>query len=127
MPDVARTPTVIAITPATGGITAPAGFRAGAVHSGIKPSPAALDLAVLAADAPASAAALFTTNLAQAARANDPYFLVIMQNAEELVAHKAVVDAIDGIAKEDLFYGVDHKATENVRKSWRGPCSSCGS
>ncbi len=69
----------------------------------------------------------FVTNLAQAARANDPYFLVIMQNAEELVAHKAVVDAIDGIAKEDLFYGVDHKATENVRKSWRGPCSSCGS
>jgi glutamate N-acetyltransferase/amino-acid N-acetyltransferase len=66
MPDVARTHTDFIIAPATGGITAPGGFRAGAVHCGIKPSPA-LDLAVLAADAPASAAALFTTNLAQAA------------------------------------------------------------
>jgi len=59
----------------------------------------------------------FITGLAQAARANDPYFLIIMQNAEELVAHKAVVDAIDGIAKEDLFYGVDHQASENEAAS----------
>jgi glutamate N-acetyltransferase/amino-acid N-acetyltransferase len=56
-----------ALVPAQGGITAPAGFRAGAVHCGIKAASSALDLAVLAADTPASAAALFTTNLAQAA------------------------------------------------------------
>jgi glutamate N-acetyltransferase/amino-acid N-acetyltransferase len=37
------------------------------VHCGIKAAASALDLAVLAADTPASAAALFTTNLAQAA------------------------------------------------------------
>lgn len=37
------------------------------MHCGIKASPSALDLAVLAADSRASAAALFTTNLAQAA------------------------------------------------------------
>ena len=43
------------------------GFRIGAVHCGIKAPTSALDLAVLAADTPASAAALFTTNLAQAA------------------------------------------------------------
>ncbi|MFM9942850.1 MAG: MJ1477/TM1410 family putative glycoside hydrolase [Hyphomicrobiaceae bacterium] len=55
----------------------------------------------------------FITNLAQTARANDPFFLVVLQNAEELVAHKAIVDAIDGLAKEDLFYGIDHKATPN--------------
>ena len=55
------------LTPAQGGITAPAGFRTGAVHCGVKATPSALDLAVLAADTPASAAALFTTNLAQAA------------------------------------------------------------
>ena len=55
------------IAPVEGGVTAPRGVSAGAVHCGIKPSPAALDLAVLAADAPASAAALFTTNLVQAA------------------------------------------------------------
>lgn len=57
----------VAIAPVEGGITAPRGFAAGAVHCGIKASPSALDLAVLAADAPVSAAALFTTNLAQAA------------------------------------------------------------
>jgi glutamate N-acetyltransferase/amino-acid N-acetyltransferase len=55
------------VTPTTGGITAPAGFKTAGVHCGIKASPSALDLAVLAADTPASAAALFTTNLAQAA------------------------------------------------------------
>ena len=55
------------LTPVQGGITAPAGFTTGAVHCGIKAAASALDLAVLAADRPASAAALFTTNLAQAA------------------------------------------------------------
>ena len=54
------------IAPAEGGITAPEGFRTGAVHCGIKAAPA-LDLVVLAADTTTSAAALFTTNLAQAA------------------------------------------------------------
>ena len=55
------------MTPAAGGITAPRGFRTGAVHCGIKKPASALDLAVLAADSTTSAAGLFTTNLAQAA------------------------------------------------------------
>ncbi len=55
------------VRPVQGGVTAPAGFTAGAVHCGIKAAAGALDLAVLAADTPVSAAALFTTNLAQAA------------------------------------------------------------
>ena len=55
------------LAPTQGGIAAPEGFRTGAVHCGIKAAASALDLAVLAADTPASAAALFTTNLAQAA------------------------------------------------------------
>jgi len=50
---------------ALGAITAPRGFKAAAVAAGIKPS--GLDLALLAADASASAAAVFTTNLVQAA------------------------------------------------------------
>jgi glutamate N-acetyltransferase/amino-acid N-acetyltransferase len=49
-----------------GGVTAPAGFRASGVACGIKAN-GRLDLAVIAADALASAAAVFTTNLAQAA------------------------------------------------------------
>src|SRR5258706_792192 len=55
------------ITPIDGGITSPTGFRSAAVHCGIKARPGALDLAVLAVDTFASMAALFTTNLAQAA------------------------------------------------------------
>jgi glutamate N-acetyltransferase/amino-acid N-acetyltransferase len=47
------------------GVTAPLGFRAAAVASGIKPD--RLDLALLVADAPCAAAGVFTTNLAQAA------------------------------------------------------------
>ncbi len=46
-------------------VTAPRGFRAAAVGAGIKKS--GLDLVVLAADAACPAAAVFTTNLAQAA------------------------------------------------------------
>jgi glutamate N-acetyltransferase/amino-acid N-acetyltransferase len=49
------------------GITAPGGFEAAAVHCGIKMEVSALDLVVLAAKSSVSAAALFTTNLAQAA------------------------------------------------------------
>lgn len=57
--------TAPAITAAQGGITAPAGFQAAGVACGLKPS--GLDLAVLVSDAVASAAGLFTTNLAVAA------------------------------------------------------------
>ncbi|HJR59139.1 MAG TPA: bifunctional glutamate N-acetyltransferase/amino-acid acetyltransferase ArgJ [Vicinamibacterales bacterium] len=49
-----------------GGVAAPQGFRAAGVASGIKAGKA-LDLAVIASDVPASAAGVFTTNLAQAA------------------------------------------------------------
>jgi glutamate N-acetyltransferase/amino-acid N-acetyltransferase len=56
----------VLITPAQGGVTAPAGFRSAAVACGIKKTGAA-DLAVIAADGNATAAAIFTTNLAQAA------------------------------------------------------------
>jgi len=55
------------IGPAEGGVSAPAGFRSAAVHAGVKKVAGALDLAIIAADAPVPAAALFTTNLAQAA------------------------------------------------------------
>jgi glutamate N-acetyltransferase/amino-acid N-acetyltransferase len=50
-----------------GGVTTPAGFQSAALHCGIKAKAGVLDLALLAADGPATAAGLFTTNLAQAA------------------------------------------------------------
>jgi glutamate N-acetyltransferase / amino-acid N-acetyltransferase len=48
------------------GVTAPRGFRAAGVSAGIKANNG-LDLALLVSDTPAHAAAVFTTNLAQAA------------------------------------------------------------
>src|SRR5688500_2911274 len=56
-----------ALTPAAGGVTAPQGFTSAALHCGIKAKAGALDLTVLAADRAASAAGIFTTNLAKAA------------------------------------------------------------
>jgi glutamate N-acetyltransferase/amino-acid N-acetyltransferase len=50
-----------------GGVTTPQGFRAAGVHCGIKKSAEKLDLALIVADAPVSAAAVFTTNKAVAA------------------------------------------------------------
>src|SRR5712692_5529790 len=49
-----------------GGVTTPRGFRAAGVSAGIKANHG-LDLALLVSDAPAQAAAVFTTNLAVAA------------------------------------------------------------
>jgi glutamate N-acetyltransferase/amino-acid N-acetyltransferase len=49
-----------------GGITAPLGFRAAGVSCGLKAS-GALDLALVVADKPATAAGMFTTNKVQAA------------------------------------------------------------
>lgn len=54
------------IGPATGGVAAPSGYRASGVACGIKPS-GALDLSLVVSDPAASAAGVFTTNLAVAA------------------------------------------------------------
>jgi glutamate N-acetyltransferase/amino-acid N-acetyltransferase len=60
-------PTVQTIETISGGVATPKGFRAAGVSAGIKAKPGALDLALLISDRPATAAAVFTTNLAQAA------------------------------------------------------------
>ncbi len=57
----------VAITTIGGGVTAPRGFTAAAVHAGIKARAGVLDLTVVAAEQASAAAGLFTTNLAQAA------------------------------------------------------------
>ncbi len=55
----------VMVAPTAGGIAAPTGFRAAGISCGIKK--AGLDLALLVADTTAAAAAVFTTNKAQAA------------------------------------------------------------
>src|SRR5688500_9698991 len=67
MSDTSSTVRDFTIAPASGGVTAPQGFRSAALHCGIKASPTSLDLTVLAADGTGSAAGIFTTNLALAA------------------------------------------------------------
>lgn len=54
------------LRPIDGGVTAPAGFRASGLHCGIKAS-GKPDLSLIVSDAPASAAGVFTVNLAKAA------------------------------------------------------------
>ena len=50
--------------------------------------------------------ATLIARLAGHARKRNPQFLIVMQNAEELLEDAPVLGAIDGIAKEDLLYGV---------------------
>ncbi len=56
----------LAVKSVDGSVSAPAGFRSAGIASGIKKT-GALDLALIASDITASAAAVFTTNKAQAA------------------------------------------------------------
>jgi glutamate N-acetyltransferase/amino-acid N-acetyltransferase len=58
-------PTLETLEVTAGGVTTPRGFRAAGVSAGIKAR--GLDLALLVSDRPAAAAAVFTTNKAQAA------------------------------------------------------------
>ena len=60
-------PTLQTVDVAAGGVTTPLGFRAAGILAGIKTRAGALDLALLVSDRPAVAAAVFTTNKAQAA------------------------------------------------------------
>jgi glutamate N-acetyltransferase / amino-acid N-acetyltransferase len=70
----------------TGGVTTPQGFRASGTHVGIKAKEGALDLALLVSDRPATAAAVFTTNRAQAAP--------VLVSREHLAASNHVVRAV---------------------------------
>jgi glutamate N-acetyltransferase/amino-acid N-acetyltransferase len=60
-------PSVQTIDTITGGVATSLGFRAAGISAGIKARAGALDLALLVSDRPATVAAVFTTNLAQAA------------------------------------------------------------
>ena len=54
------------LRPVDGGVTAPSGFRASGLHCGIKPN-GKPDLSLIVSDTPATAAGVFTMNLAKAA------------------------------------------------------------
>lgn len=56
----------------------------------------------------------FITSISDYAKARKPGFLIIPQNGELLASHPRYIDVIDGIEKEDLFYGL---AGDGIRNS----------
>jgi len=76
-----------------GGLTAAAGFRAAGVHCGIKASPERLDLALIVSDGPATAAGVFTTNLAVA-----PPIVVSREHLQASGGHARAVVVNSGCA-----------------------------
>lgn len=55
----------------------------------------------------------FVARLASHARRRNSNFIVMLQNAEELLVHAKMRRAIDAVAKEDLFYGNDYSQRRN--------------
>jgi len=53
------------------------------------------------------------SSIASYAREKKPDFLIVLQNAEELLANKRVREVLDGVAKEDLLYGVNEEGKAN--------------
>jgi cysteinyl-tRNA synthetase, unknown class len=55
----------------------------------------------------------FVAKLAKAARAINPKFMIIPQNGEGLLKNKKYLSLIDGIGKEDLYYGLEGNGVPN--------------
>jgi glutamate N-acetyltransferase/amino-acid N-acetyltransferase len=100
-----------------GGVTAPAGFRAAGVYAGIKPASHAvpLDVMLLVADQPASAAAVFTTNLTVAAPV-----VVSRSNLDRSGGIARVIVCNSGCANActgDAGFSVSQQTTEAVART----------
>lgn len=55
----------------------------------------------------------FIAEIAAYAREKKPGFLIVLQNAEELLANKRLRHVLDGVAKEDLLYGMAEEGRAN--------------
>jgi cysteinyl-tRNA synthetase, unknown class len=55
----------------------------------------------------------FVRTISQYAKARKPGFLIVPQNGEELLALKPYRQAVDAVAKEDLFYGIGGNGVKN--------------
>jgi glutamate N-acetyltransferase/amino-acid N-acetyltransferase len=80
------TQTVRTLETFTGGVATPQGFRASGQYVGIKAAGRGLDLALIVSDRPATAAAVFTTNKAQAAP--------VVVSREHLAASSGIARAV---------------------------------
>ncbi|MEQ1883337.1 MAG: MJ1477/TM1410 family putative glycoside hydrolase [Burkholderiales bacterium] len=61
----------------------------------------------------------YIKRLADHARRLNPRFLIVMQNAESLLRDRSLRTKLDGTAKEDLLFGVDHSETANPKEMVR--------
>jgi cysteinyl-tRNA synthetase len=61
----------------------------------------------------------FVARIAARAKASRPDFLVISQNGDQLISDAKFRRAIDGFAREDLFYGEDSEGARNGASSIR--------
>lgn len=57
----------------------------------------------------------FVQRLSHYAKSRNPRFAIVMQNAEVLLEHEALREAIDGVAKEELLYGYDTPEKANPK------------
>lgn len=57
----------------------------------------------------------FVVKLTDYMRQKKPDVAILVQNAEELLDNKTYVEAIDGIAKEDLLFGISYKEERNKK------------
>ena len=57
----------------------------------------------------------FIGEIAAYARLHKPGFLIVLQNAEELLSSQPLREALDGVAKEDLLYGIAGEGRENIK------------
>lgn len=82
-----------------GGVTAPGGFVAGAVHCGIKPGAAEgrADLAMILSTAPAAGAATFTTNRVKAAPVRVSAAYLKSSDIRGIVANSGNANACTGV------------------------------
>ena len=99
-----------------GGVTAPKGFRAGAVACGIKnPKNLRLDLAIIASDVPAKTAACFTTNSVKAAPVRVSAQHVKNNDARAIIVNSGNANACTGVQ------GIaDAKAMTKAAAEWLG-------
>ncbi|MQA29994.1 MAG: bifunctional glutamate N-acetyltransferase/amino-acid acetyltransferase ArgJ [Luteitalea sp.] len=90
----------------SGGVTLPWGFRAAGVEAGIKAK--GLDLALLVSDRPATAAAVFTTNLAQAAPVlvSRDHLARTGGQARAIVVNSGCANACTGDAGVEVAHGM---------------------
>lgn len=83
--------------PVDGGVTAPLGFRAGAISCGIKnPEATRLDLALIVSDTPAITDAVFTTNKVRAACVRVSQQHVRSGDARAIIANSGNANACTG-------------------------------